>query len=203
MPLRRAVFRKDKFTLFFKEEEMEKRSLWKFGTREVVYAAIGAALYAVLSIATNFLQLPSAGNVSFRPAVAIPLFFGIAFGPIVGFIAGFLGNMISDLISGYGFWVWWDIGNGLMGLVAGLMAFSFTSFKARSTLLKAELYVILGVLVGMAVASISEMWVSGADIQTVIYGNFLPSAIANLVNGLILVPILMIAYDAVVSRSGR
>ncbi|MGE5373469.1 MAG: ECF transporter S component [Bacteroidota bacterium] len=182
---------------------MEKRSLWKFGTREVVYAAIGAALYAVLSIATNFLQLPSAGNVSFRPAVAIPLFFGIAFGPIVGFIAGFLGNMISDLVSGYGFYLWWDIGNGLMGLVAGLMAFSFVSFKARSTLLKAELYVILGVVVGMAVASISEMWVSGADINTVIYANFLPAAIANLVNGLILVPILMIAYDAVVSRSGR
>ena len=182
---------------------MEKRSLWKFGTREVVYAAIGAALYAVLGIATNFLQLPSAGNVSFRPAVAIPLFFGIAFGPVVGFITGFLGNIISDLISGYGFWIWWDIGNGLMGLVAGLMAFSFTSFKARSTLLKAELYVVLGVFVGMAVASISEMWVSGADINTVIYGNFLPAFIANLVNGLILVPILMIAYDAVISRSGR
>ena len=122
------------------------------------------------------LQLPSAGNVSFRPAVAIPLFFGIAFGPIVGFIAGFLGNIISDLISGYGFWVWWDIGNGLMGLVAGLMAFSFTSFKERGTLLKAELYVVLGVVVGMGVASLSEMWVSGADINTVIYGNFLPAA---------------------------
>ena len=111
---------------------MQKKSLWKFGTREVVYAAIGAALYAVLGIATNFLQLPSAGNVSFRPAVAIPLFFGIAFGPVVGFIAGFLGNIISDLISGYGFWVWWDIGNGLMGLVAGLMAFSFASFSSPS-----------------------------------------------------------------------
>ena len=59
---------------------MQNKSLWKFGTREVVYAAIGAALYAVLGIATNMLQLPSAGNVSFRPAVAIPLFFGIAFG---------------------------------------------------------------------------------------------------------------------------
>ena len=40
------------------------KSLWKFGTREVVYAAIGAALYALLSVATNFMQLPSAGNVS-------------------------------------------------------------------------------------------------------------------------------------------
>ena len=182
---------------------MQNKSLWKFGTREVVYAAIGAALYAVLGIATNMLQLPSAGNVSFRPAVAIPLFFGIAFGPVVGFIAGFLGNIISDLISGYGFWIWWDIGNGLMGLVAGLMAFSFTSFKAGGTLLKAELYVFLGVVVGMGVASLSEMWVSGADINTVIYGNFLPSVTANLINGWILVPILMIAYDAVVSRSGR
>jgi energy-coupling factor transport system substrate-specific component len=182
---------------------MQNKSLWKFGTREVVYAAIGAALYAVLGIATNMLQLPSAGNVSFRPAVAIPLFFGIAFGPVVGFIAGFLGNIISDLISGYGFWIWWDIGNGLMGLVAGLMAFSFTSFKAGGTLLKAELYVLLGVVVGMGVASLSEMWVSGADINTVIYGNFLPSVTANLINGWILVPILMIAYDAVVSRSGR
>jgi len=185
------------------EEEMQNKSLWKFGTREVVYAAIGAALYAVLGIATNLLQLPSAGNVSFRPAVAIPLFFGIAFGPVVGFIAGFLGNIISDLISGYGFWVWWDIGNGLMGLVAGLMAFSFVSFKDKGTLLKAELYVVLGVVVGMGVASLSEMWVSGADINTVIFGNFVPALVANLINGLILVPILMIAYDAVVSRSGR
>jgi energy-coupling factor transport system substrate-specific component len=182
---------------------MEKKTLWKFGTREVVYAAIGSALYAVLAVATNFIQIPSAGNVSFRPAVAIPMFFGIAFGPLVGFISGFLGNIISDMISGYGFWFWWDLGNGIMGLIPGLMAFSFTSFKAQATLIKAEIYVIVGVLVGMAVASISEMWVSGADMNTVIVGNFVPSVIPNLINGLILVPILMIAYDAVVSRSGR
>ena len=82
----------------------EKKSLWKFGTKQVVYAAIGAALYAVLAYATNMIQLPGAGNVSFRPAVVIPMFFGIAFGPIVGFIAGFVGNILADLLSGYGFW---------------------------------------------------------------------------------------------------
>jgi energy-coupling factor transport system substrate-specific component len=156
----------------------EKRSLWTFGTREVVYAAIGAALYAVLNIATNFLALPGAGNVSFRPGVAIPMFFGIAFGPIVGFIAGFLGNLLGDLASGGGFWPWWDLGSGLMGLVTG-------------------------VLVGMGVASVSEMWVSGADLNAVIFQNFLPAAVTNIVNGVILVPILMIAYGAVVARSGR
>jgi energy-coupling factor transport system substrate-specific component len=185
------------------EEEMQKKSLWKFGTREVVYSAIGAALYAVLAIATNWLQIPSAGNVSFRPAVAIPMFFGVAFGPIVGFIAGFLGNIISDLIAGYGFWFWWDLGNGLMGLVPGLIFLSLVNYKDVKTILKAELFVIIGVLVGMGVAAISEMWVSGADINTVIFGNFIPAVIPNLINGLILVPILMIAYAAIVQRSGR
>ena len=82
------------------------------------------------------------------------------------------------------------------------MVFSFTSFKAASTLLKAERLVMLGVIVGMGVASLSEIWVSGADLDTVINSNFIPAIIANLINGLILVPILMIAYEAVVSRSG-
>jgi energy-coupling factor transport system substrate-specific component len=47
------------------------------------------------------------------------------------------------------------------------------------------------------------MWVSGADINTVIFGNFIPAVIPNLINGLILVPILMVAYAAIVQRSGR
>ena len=55
----------------------------------------------------------------------------------------------------------------------------------------------------MAVAAISEMWVSGADINTVIVANFMPAVIPNLINGLILVPILMVAYQAVLSRRGR
>jgi energy-coupling factor transport system substrate-specific component len=182
---------------------MKKKSLWKFGTREVVFAAIGAALFGVLAWATNILQLPGAANVSIRPAVAIAMFFGVAFGPVVGFIAGFLGNIIGDLLSGYGFWVWWDIGNGLMGLFPGLIAASLTNYKATASLLKAELMVIVGVLVGMGVASLSEMWVSGVDLPTTIAVNFLPSVISNLVNGLILTPILMVAYNAIVSRSGR
>lgn len=183
---------------------MKKKSVWAFGTREVVYSAIGAALYAVLSWATNFLQIPAAGNVAVRPAVAIPMFFGVVFGPIVGFISGFLGNIIGDLLSGYGFWVWWDLGNGIMGLVAGLVAFvGLKAYKGWSNVLKAEIFVVLGVLAGAAVASISEIWVSGVDMATTIAINFIPTVIPNLINGLILVPILMVAYDAIASRSGR
>jgi len=55
----------------------------------------------------------------------------------------------------------------------------------------------------MGVAAFSEMWVSGADINTVIFANFLPAFITNIIWGLILLPILMIAYAAIVQRSGR
>jgi len=184
---------------------MEKKSLWVFGTREVVYAAIGAALYGVFSWVTNFLALPAAGNISLRPAVAIPMFFGIAFGPIVGFLSGFVGNILGDFLSGWGFWWSWSLGNGIMGLIPGLIGLlgAVVSFKEKSTLIKAEVLVVIAVLVGMLIPSLLEIPLSGIDFNTAIVGYWLPAALSNIVNGLILVPILMVAYDAVVARSGR
>lgn len=182
---------------------MQKKSLWSFGTREVVFAAIGAALYGVLSALTYILAIPGTANVSVRPAVSIVFFFGLAFGPIVGFITGFLGNIIADLLSGGGFWFWWDIGNGLMGLVAGLFYVMMTDFRSWRDILYAELAVILGSAVGMFVASISEMWVSGNDFTTAMVTSFSPSFLTNIIWGLILTPILLVAYSAIVRRSGR
>jgi len=179
------------------------KKLWQFGTREVVFAAIGAALYGVLAWATNFLQIPGAGNVSVRPAVAIPMFFGVVFGPVVGFIAGFLGNIISDLLSGYGFWFWWDLGNGIQGLIPGLIFLTIVNYRDLGSIIRAEIMVVLGVIVGMGIASISDIWVSGMDLLTVWTVDFLPAFITNAFWGLILVPILMVAYSAVQLRSGR
>lgn len=182
---------------------MQKKSLWSFGTREVVFAAIGAALYGVLSALTNLLNIPGAANVSIRPAVSIVFFFGLAFGPIVGFITGFLGNILSDLLSAYGFWIWWDVGNGLMGLVAGLVALNMTNYRVMKDLVLAEVTVLVGAAVGMFVASISEIWISGLTFAASMVQNFLPAFITNIINGLILTPVLMIAYSAVAARSGR
>jgi energy-coupling factor transport system substrate-specific component len=182
---------------------MEKKSLWKFGTREVVFAAIGAALYGIFAFGTNLLQIPGAGNVSIRPAVAIPMFFGVVFGPIVGFIAGLVGNIIGDLLSGYGFWIWWDLGNGIMGLICGLVALQMTNYKSGKDIVKAEIVVVIGAAVGMFLASLTELWVSGVNFATTLATNFIPSFLSNIVAGLILVPILMLAYSAIVTRSGR
>ena len=76
---------------------MEKSNMWKFGTREIVYSAIGAALYGVLNWVFNNLQLPGTTLVSFRPPVAIPIFMGIVFGPWVGFFSGKDGNAPAEI----------------------------------------------------------------------------------------------------------
>ncbi len=180
-----------------------QKKLWQFGTREVVFAAIGAALYGVLSWATNILQIPGAGNVAVRPAVVIPMFFGVAFGPIVGFITGFFGNIISDLLSGAGFWIWWDLGNGLMGFFPGLVYASIVNYRDISSIVKAEVMAFVGIVVGMGVASISDIWVSGMSLAAVWTVDFIPAFITNAIWGLILLPILMVAYSAVQARSGR
>jgi energy-coupling factor transport system substrate-specific component len=182
---------------------MQKKSLWSFGTREVVFAAIGAALYGVLSVLTNWAQIAGSGNVSFRPAVAIVFFFGVAFGPIVGFITGALGNIIGDLLSGFGFWPWWDLGNGIMGLVAGLFAGQMTTYRAIKDLILGAIATILGAAAGMFLASFTEIWVSGLTFATAMITNFVPAFITNIVWGVPLTLILMVAYSAVISRSGR
>lgn len=97
--------------------------VWEVGTREVVYMAIGAALYAVLSFLFNgtVFAVPSVSQVALRPAIAIPMFFGYAFGPVVGFFSGAVGNMFGDALTGFGLSPQWSVGNGLVGFVAGLV----------------------------------------------------------------------------------
>jgi energy-coupling factor transport system substrate-specific component len=114
-----------------------------------------------------------------------------------------LGNIISDLLSGYGFWFWWDLGNGIQAMIPGLIFLTIVSYKDFGSIIKAEIMVVIGIIVGMGLASLSEMWVSGTDFPTTVAVNFMPAFITNMIWGLVLVPILMVAYSAIQSRSGR
>ncbi|HMQ33184.1 MAG TPA: ECF transporter S component [Chloroflexaceae bacterium] len=240
------------------------KPMWQIGTREVVYMAIGAALYGVLSWVTNIFPLPSISLVSLRPAVVIPIFFGIAFGPVVGFFSGFMGNVLGDALTGWGVYPLWCVGNGLMGMIPGLIH----GFKNRRSALDTMTYVIAG-LAGLATAIIllnynfalenpftgesnivGPMWwiplVGGAlvvgaryllarDVDTAaavvwgalgvilgigfaafggiiqngtspaaaFFGEFVPAAGSNLINVVILLPILLAAWNAAQARSGR
>lgn len=245
---------------------------WEVGTREVVWMAVGAALYAVFSWyfnATVFV-VPSLSQVALRPAIAIPMFFGYAFGPIVGFFTGAVGNMFGDAISGFGLSPQWSIGNGLVGFIAGLPALFANRRKVTDTVLwvggllavlatviyflnrsetnmmffdpannvfgdqpiaitagialligfilvlivrfvfgksvnvaEAVIWGMLGNILGIGFAAISDIWINGFSPVAAIVGEFLPAAGPNLIFAAILVPLLVAAYSAVQKQSGR
>jgi len=179
-------------------------NIWAVGVRQIVYMALGAALYGGLSWATNALQLPSAGNVSLRPAIVIPLFFGTVFGPWVGLFTGGIGNLLGDYVSGYGVFWNWDVGNALLGFIAGLTLLR-TGGRYTSTrnIIIAEVFSAVAIIIGIGFASYTEIWLSKLSFLSATVGYLVPATLSDLINGLILLPILLIAYNAARARSGR
>ena len=90
-----------------------------------------------------------------------------------------------------------------MGFIPGLIAASVVDFRDLKTILKAELFVILGAVIGMGFSSLMEIPLYGLDFKTAVTGYWVPAGLDGMVMGLILVPILMVAYDAVLKRRGR
>jgi hypothetical protein len=61
----------------------------------------------------------------------------------------------------------------------------------------------LGNLLGIGFAAISDIWINGFSPAAAIVGEFLPAAGPNLIFAAILVPLLVVAYAAVQRQSGR
>ncbi len=145
----------------------QKEDLWKVGTREVVFMAIGAVLYGVLSWVTNVttIVVPAVSLVALRPAVVIPPLFGYLFGPVVGFFVGAFGNVLGDAITGWGVFPVWDIGNGLMGMIPGLIwAFEDRKRATKSAgILTVVLLVILAVLTFASPEKVFENPIIGGE----------------------------------------
>ncbi|HKJ26949.1 MAG TPA: ECF transporter S component [Anaerolineales bacterium] len=256
------------FVIYYVTKDSEA---WEVGTRQVVYMAIGAALYAVFSWLFNgtVFVVPSLSQVSLRPAIAIPMFFGYAFGPVVGFFTGAVGNMFGDALTGFGLSPQWSIGNGLVGFIAGLVWLAKDRKKAMNNVLitsgvlallavvvfflnrsmpnmlffdvdngifgdatismfagisiivgfvlvvvvrflfkdedvqAAVTWAMLGNILGIGFAAISDIWINGFSPAAAIVGEFLPAAGPNLIFAAILVPLLVAAYASVQRQSGR
>lgn len=179
----------------------QRAGAWAVGTRQVVFMAIGAALYGVLGWATAIARIPGPFNISARPAVVIPMFFGAIFGPWVGFFTGLVGNVIIDLLSGYGFSWNWSLGNGLLGLIAGLAfvrAWGDELPSLRATLTWAA----IGTLLAFLFSSVTDIWVYQTEPATIPL-EYITTIVPNLIFGAILLPILYTAYKQFEARSGR
>jgi len=139
-----------------------QNAAWTVGTREVVYMAIGAALYAVFSYLFNgtVFVVPSVSQVSLRPAISIPMFFGYAFGPVVGFFTGAVGNMFGDALTGFGLSPQWSVANGLVGMISGMAALYIDKKKAMNSVL----YISAGLA---AVATL--LWIFNRDLSNMMF----------------------------------
>jgi len=249
-----------------------ENQIWQVGTREVVYMSIGAALYAIFSYLFNgtVFVVPSVSQVSLRPAIVIPMFFGYTFGPVVGFFTGAVGNMFGDALTGFGLSPQWSIGNGLVGFVSGMVWLFPNKKKSMDTVLyvsgalavltvllffmnrgeanmlffdvdngifgdaqislfagiailigfvlvfavryffkdnedvaTAVTWGMLGNIVGLLFAALSDIVINGFSLAAAIVGEFLPAAGPNLIFAAILVPMLVVAYASTRRQSGR
>ena len=61
----------------------------------------------------------------------------------------------------------------------------------------------LGNILGILFAALSDIWINGFSLAAAIVGEFLPAAGPNLIFAAILVPLLVAAYAAVQRQSGR
>ncbi|HEY7126645.1 MAG TPA: ECF transporter S component [Ktedonobacterales bacterium] len=154
-------------------------ALWSVETRQVVYAAVGAALYGVFSWATNIFLVPSVSLVTVRPAIVIPVFFGFVYGPSVGFLTGFVGNALGDALTGWGVFPVWDFGNGLIGLIPGLVL----AFRNRTRASD----IALGLVA--VVAILASVWLLvGSDVVSPLSGATVDKWVAlTLIGGLLII----------------
>jgi energy-coupling factor transport system substrate-specific component len=187
------------------EAGQQTSSVWSVDVRRVVYMALGIALYAILSIIFNLVQLPNAGGgaIALRPGIVVPLFFGVVFGPIVGLFVGGIGNILGDLISYHNFYWNWDVGNALIGFIAGLAVFvTGGRYRTRRAIVIAEIASLIAIVVGIGFASYNDIWVSkiGLDAAT---SELVVAGVPDIINGLILLPIVIVAYNAAVRSRGR
>ena len=184
---------------------LSRSSLWDVSSRVIVYAAIGAALYGILLVA----QVPIPGTtVSVRPAFAIVPFFGYAFGPIVGFFTGLVGNMIGDQISGWGALTsWnWSIANGLVGLLAGLAPLylaRWTNGSVRDRAIGGAIAGVVAVVIGFLFTFTDLIIQAGQVTVGGVTSFYIAVVVADIIATVILVPILVYAWEPVKAQLGR
>ena len=173
-----------------------------FGKRELLASLLGSLLYFGVNWFTSFARLSSGLGLEFRPAIAVPIVFGFVYGPVAGFLVGVVGNTLGDYVLFKDIWWQWSVGNGLMGLVPGFYALWWPHYRALKQVIVAYLVTVLGILAGMGFASFSTIWIcregaAAANCYTVpttplvAWQTFVPVVKVNVINALILVPLLL------------
>ena len=150
------------------------------------------ALYASLNASPVFIPgvivLISLGAV-------VPLFFGAAFGSWIGFFTGAFGSLLGTGIAAQS--IHWNhaLAIALMGAITG---FTIRRTRGRFRQFPSLVFVLcvssIALLVGVGLSFFSDSW-TGISSASVAWVNFLTTAFPMLLVNLILLPLLLLAYD--------
>jgi energy-coupling factor transport system substrate-specific component len=200
-----------------------KASIWYVGPRQVIAAILGVALYGLFSHVNLIFILPLGALDVFLPALLIPLFFGVIFGPWVGLVVGGFGFLLGDYVAnmwlhdlswnnGYLFYqsalinyrdlVGWNgvagyLVNALLGLVAGLTRLSIRRYNTAQALAMVGVVCAAGITAGTATVVYSAMWLYGSPFYTLREATtaLFDTALPNLLLALVVLPLLLWVYD--------
>lgn len=180
------------------EKSVKKKSAnpswWRLDKFSLIYLAIGIGSYMLLDIIFSVFQIANVYfYITFRifPAIAIPMIFGILYGPIVGGVSGFFGKLFSDLILYQFCWIWWPMGFGLIGAISGITYYGYRvgKYENGGNIFKATLFAIgAGVPVGVIIPAIISILF---DQLGIFFSAFyiLPLYFIGIFNGIAFVPI--------------
>lgn len=195
---------------------VEDLPIWRMSKRQVPSMIVGVLLFTVLSNLVFLIHLqPSSSNelLWILPALVIPLFFGVVYGPWVGLVTGGIGYYLGSYISLATHWhtisrsgisfltlaslsLPWYFYLAFMsiGLVAGL-AWLFTKgrYNSRGDLVTAEILSTLAILLAFLIA-FNTFWPHLYTYETV-WLDFTHIALPNIILVLILLPIMLIIYN--------
>jgi energy-coupling factor transport system substrate-specific component len=187
---------------------MEKQNLGrlfvgKWNTITLVAVAVGAALFGVLMV---FGSVPVFTNTNLTLAMIIPVVVGGLYGSLPAFATMLLGNMIADLIGGWGFWIDWSIGNGVLGLFIGALPLYGAKidegiFKVKHAIIYALLCVIGNAIAFGVVTPILTSLIFSADLEITFIQAF-ASGISNTAVLIIVgIPLLFLLANRFKKRS--
>ena len=185
----------------------QSEGTWSVTTRVIVYAAIGAALYAVFNFISFGIAVPWSNEVSVRPHYGLLTFFGFAFGPVVGFLTGFVGNVLGDQLSNYGaFTSWqWSVANGLVGLICGLfpvwMVSRMTTVTNRA--ITAAVAGVVATVIGFLFIFVEVVTQQEMSFNAILTTEYIPVIIVDAIAAAIVTPILVLAWEPLKEQLGR
>jgi serine/threonine protein kinase len=183
----------------------EKVNVWRIDKQRAMAMIIGIVLCASLGFVSGQVLPPS---VIFIPAFLTAVICGVLFGPWVGLVSGGVGISIYELVYNFARPNLWNhcVGFTLVGFIAGLATIITRGrYSSLREFAVAEIFGVMGILMSLGFIFYSNVFVLNSPYYNLGFASsdFINYGISFSVASLIFLPLLLTAYNRIVSLLQR